>query len=309
MSPIVIIAVLIIILLKIYDWSFSRPKGCPPGPPRIPFFGSYLQILYINYKHLHKAALKLSEYYKSKIVSFYLGDFLVYAVHEPEAIKKVLSSSSFEGRPQLFLALIRHPEKKISGIFFQDGNIWREQRWFFLRFLRDYGFGRRFESLEQSISEEIQDLINLLRDGPKYPHEREYVNGSQFLAPMIFMPFATNCFFEVLFKEKYPRSEHYKLKDLCDSATMFARETSEYGRLLSMMPWIRFFFPKTCGYKSLMKANVSQYNFFKQKIETCLNNFDNDERDDPSFMDLYLRELRKDNKREGFAGKFSINSL
>lgn len=58
------------------------------------------------------------------------------------------------------------------GIFFIDGPVWKEQRRFTLRHLRDYGFGRRFESLENEIKDEIMNFVNLIKEGPKYEHEK-----------------------------------------------------------------------------------------------------------------------------------------
>lgn len=62
--------------------------------------------------------------------------------------------------------------KSISGIFFTDGQTWFEQRRFALRNLRDFGFGRRQDELESEIEDEILNLIDLLKKGPKYEFEQ-----------------------------------------------------------------------------------------------------------------------------------------
>lgn len=38
--------------------------------------------------------------------------------------------------------------------------------------MRDYGFGRRFESLENEIKDEIMGFVNLIKEGPQYEHEK-----------------------------------------------------------------------------------------------------------------------------------------
>lgn len=58
-----------------------------------------------------------------------------------------------------------------AGIFFTDGPLWHEQRRFALRYLRDYGFGRRFQALEINIQDELNSFIDMVKYGPKYPHE------------------------------------------------------------------------------------------------------------------------------------------
>lgn len=52
-----------------------------------------------------------------------------------------------------------------------EGDLWNEQKRFFLRYMRDFGFGRRFDSLEQEIEHQISQLIDIVTNGPKYPHE------------------------------------------------------------------------------------------------------------------------------------------
>lgn len=64
---------------------------------------------------------------------------------------------------------IRH---SFAGVFFTEGQVWHDQRWFTLRYLRDFGFGRRFQELELEINDEMTYFIDLLRNGPKYTHEK-----------------------------------------------------------------------------------------------------------------------------------------
>lgn len=37
--------------------------------------------------------------------------------------------------------------------------------------MRDFGFGRRQDELEMELEDEIRNLIDLLRNGPKYDFE------------------------------------------------------------------------------------------------------------------------------------------
>lgn len=60
------------------------------------------------------------------------------------------------------------------GIFFTDGTLWHEQRRFALRNLRDFGFGRRHDDLELELNDEILNLIDLLKNGPKYNFEKVF---------------------------------------------------------------------------------------------------------------------------------------
>lgn len=50
--------------------------------------------------------------------------------------------------------------------------MWHEQRRFALRNLRDFGFGRRQDELELELQDEILNLIDLIKNGPKYDFEK-----------------------------------------------------------------------------------------------------------------------------------------
>lgn len=53
-----------------------------------------------------------------------------------------------------------------AGIFFIDGPFWKGQRRFSLRHMRDYGFGRRSEVVENFLTDEIKQIFNFLAKEP-----------------------------------------------------------------------------------------------------------------------------------------------
>lgn len=145
------------------------------------------------------------------------------------------------------------------------------------------------------MQKEISDLISLMKCGPKYSHEHLYAKKNQMRIPYAFSPFTTNSFFHMLFGERYARSEHAELLKFSDAAFEFSRKTNEYGRLVSMLPWIRFIFPGLSGFKNLFDSNMDQYNFFKKKVEDRIENYDCNNNDDDglSFLDRYIKEWKE----------------
>lgn len=47
-----------------------------------------------------------------------------------------------------------------------EGPFWVEQRRFFLRHMRDFGFGRRQDAFEKIFLDEISLLVDTLKNGP-----------------------------------------------------------------------------------------------------------------------------------------------
>lgn len=120
-----------------------------------------------------------------------------------------------------------------KGIFFLSGPPWKEQRRFTLRYLRDFGFGRRFSTFEVEINDELLILIDMLKNGSRYPHERvcfdeflgyqivwhlflvwflkEIIKNGKALCPYIFSINPVNLLLHIMRSERYPRSEFGKL--------------------------------------------------------------------------------------------------
>ncbi|XP_034659890.1 probable cytochrome P450 304a1 [Drosophila subobscura] len=275
-----------------YRYAVGRTVGFPPGPPRIPFFGSYLFLLLLNYKYLHKAALTLTRWYKSDIIGLHVGPFPVAVVHSGEGVREVLNNQVFDGRPGLFLAAMRDPGDEVRGIFFQEGALWKEQRRFILRYLRDFGFGRRFDELELVIKEQITDMLDMIRNGPKYPHEQVLVKpgGYRVQLPLLFNPFSVNCHFHIVYNERQTRAEMAGLVRLVQMGMQFQRHADDYGRLLSIMPWIRHVWPEWSGYKKLNESNQFMREFFAQIVDRHIESYE--EGSERNFMDLYINEMK-----------------
>lgn len=141
------------------------------GPPKVPWFGSYIFILLLNRNHVHLAVNKICKVYKSNIIGMHLGDNPIIVVNDNESVKRALNHRDFDGRPDILMGRLRDPKLNLHGIFFMEGDVWHEQRRFTLRYLRDFGFGRRHEILEKEIEIQIAQFIDSVKNGPKYPHE------------------------------------------------------------------------------------------------------------------------------------------
>lgn len=157
---------------RLYRFMFDRPPNFPPGPPRVPYFDSYIILLLVNYKHMHKAAEALCRYYKTNVLGLYFAGTPTIIVNDEETVKKALFLREFDGRPALKLAELRDPEFKLSGVFFTEGPFWKEQRRYMLRYLRDFGFGRRFQELELEARDEFKMFIDTVNNGPEFEHEK-----------------------------------------------------------------------------------------------------------------------------------------
>ncbi|XP_055697776.1 probable cytochrome P450 304a1 [Phlebotomus papatasi] len=285
-----------IIIYESYKYMFYRPPNFPPGPPRIPIFGSYLFLLLINRRDLHLAALTLSKWYKSKVIGMYLATVPTVICHDADGVKEILNRQEFDGRADIYLARMRDPNHNLRGIFFTEGPFWKNQRRFTLRHLRDYGFGRRFTELEIEVRDEICSFLDILRNGPKYPHEHELMKNGYVSIPEIFYASSGNAFLKILSGDKLPRSEQGILFETGRRGLQFQAGGDDYGKLLSVIPWIRYFFPEESDYINLRDGNNGVYKFIKSIIDKHMESFDGSH--ERNFIDLYIQKMNEQ-KKEG----------
>lgn len=126
-----------IVLVFTYKFLFGKPNNFPPGkflsnfststniffnnsssiegPPRFPLLGSYPILLWINYRHVHRAIDALCKYYKSDVLGFYAANFPTIVVNSAAKVRECLRNPDIDGKPPLLLAKMRSPDKNVRG--------------------------------------------------------------------------------------------------------------------------------------------------------------------------------------------------
>lgn len=92
----------------------------------------------------------------------------------------MLTRPEFSNRQNNFVTKMRAFEQDL-GIFFANGEFWKEQRRYSLRTMRDYGLGRRSPILENVVADEIVNLMEIINQGPRNPIEKVSFKNPQCL--------------------------------------------------------------------------------------------------------------------------------
>lgn len=88
------------------------------GPPRIPIFGSYLLMLFLDRHHMQRAANLFTKWYKSNIIGLYLGTTPAIILNDTEKVKKALFVREFDGKPDLLIGRLRDPNFNLRGMYY-----------------------------------------------------------------------------------------------------------------------------------------------------------------------------------------------
>ncbi|GLV43688.1 Cytochrome P450 304a1 [Carabus blaptoides fortunei] len=298
LSPILYAAVFVLICVQIYKYVTYKPNNFPPGPIRLPVLGSYLFCLLENFNFPQVTLLRWAKKYGS-IYSMYLGDIPTVIVSDNEICKEVLNRTEFDGRPDMFATRIRNVGLQKLGIFFTDGPQWHEQRRFTLRHMRDYGFGRRFETLETLMAEQIQSLVDFMKYAKYSPKDSDILRTDGcVLLPEILYPTMLNGIMSVFGMEPaLPDTHRYRSFRKIGRSAMDLQHGMHPTGALSLLPWIRFFIPEISGYKKLTGSNTILFPFFKSVIEEVKQTRMDDE-EVRNFYDRYTDKMRTNENEE-----------
>ncbi|XP_035897129.1 probable cytochrome P450 304a1 [Anopheles stephensi] len=284
-------AMALLLAYRFYLHNIKRPANYPPGPPRLPILEDYGLLLLLNQRHLHRAASKIASFYKTKVLGLSLAGYPTIIVQDLDIARKLLARRELDGRPALFLAKLRQKEFKLRGINFIDGPNWKDQRWFFLRHLRDYGFGRRSEQYEREVEQELQQLVDVLTFRQRYDYERDFIQaGGTVKCPDVFLVTLTNIFLQLAIGERYDRARANSLVQAGRNGLLFLRNADDYGTIYSYYPWLRFIFPFTIKYNKIRGGIMGACQLIETIVNKQLQTFDaNNPR---HFVDVYLREMQ-----------------
>ncbi|XP_019865636.1 probable cytochrome P450 304a1 [Aethina tumida] len=291
---------IVTILLIIY-WLLSstwKPEYFPPGPPRLPIWGSYWYLLKKDYYFPHKALESLGKQYDTDILGFYLGDFPAITTMNYRTCKRLLLKEEFNGRNDTIIIRERGLGAP-RGIFFLDGPDWREQRRFTLRNLREFGFGRRSVNIENFVTDEIKGIMDLVTSNPPEEFKSFLPEKGVALSPELFYAPLLNSVMQVLASTKY---ETMKLINIAKAALRFQRSGDPTGSAISCTPWLRFIAPEFFGYNTAIRENRYILNFLQGVIDEHRKTFiPHDHRD---LIDVYIQE-QKDREEQGEVGSFT----
>ncbi|XP_014480099.1 PREDICTED: probable cytochrome P450 304a1 isoform X2 [Dinoponera quadriceps] len=286
---------------------YGFPSGFfQQGVFRIPISGSYLTLLLRNYSFPYNTVEYYAKKLKTKIIGYYLGSFWVVVANDYANIKEILKRGEFNARVTEVPIIKDRSFGKMLGITFTDGPLWREQRRFFLRNVRDFGFGRRQEAFEREILDEVSLLINILKHGPIYDGEKEIIKGNLALFPDILYSTIGSSLWKVLFGQRFDRTEHDIPRRVCRLSMMFVRSLESTGGAIFHLPFLKFF-GNMFGYKNVIKSNYLVADIIQEYLKSLETTFG--ENVDRGFVDRYLNVLNKNDKSQYFSEKQVIMML
>ncbi|XP_065352109.1 methyl farnesoate epoxidase-like [Cloeon dipterum] len=290
MAVTLILALLVVVFVW---WSASKkPPNYPPGPRRWPILGN---ILSMRGRPLYLIARDLKERY-GNVVGLYVGSQPLVIISGYAAVKEASSREDLSGRPASELSL-EIGNGLIRGLIFSQGELWREQRRFTLRQLRDLGFGKR--SMEGLIHEEVNSLI--LEVGRMAGADwSQSVELNKVLGTS-----GINVLWHVMAGRRYAHGDP-KLKELTGMIKELLTITDASGGIANNFPMLTRYAPFLTEKSKILAVRKKLISFLAEDINNHKATLDSDNPRD--FIDIYLIEM-ENNKIKGKDTTFTERCL
>jgi len=271
---------LILVALLILFKKLQKPHKFPPGPPALPLIGS---IPFIPKDVLTGKKGNVPDYLADKygdVVGFYNGHVRVVFISDIDILRKAFKTDHIADRPVMRpFNELRHGSGFGSpqGYLFSFGRVWKEQRRFALKNLKDLGFGRM--SMEGLINTELNKLVNLL----KRKHE-----GIPTSLNMVMNVSVVNALWVILVGEELSL-DNPKLQTIVQAVEDMIRANSSKNLLLSSLGpfFVRHLDPH---FKRISYIIEKTYSMVEGYIRNHKKNFDESQCND--FIDLFLNEIK-----------------
>lgn len=247
--------VFVLIIKILMDW--RQETKFPPGPRGLPVLGNILDLkkLLREAKYLSCVYRKLAETYGPIVgLKLGMGDPIIL-VSGRDAVIEMLSRPEFDGRPDTFSHRFRTMGQR-RGIIFTDGKTWDDNRRFSLKYLKEFGFGKRSMedlilenavSLTMKIEKEIQET-NIIEYFPRISNIAVLNNMWCFIAGSKF------------------KEENQKVKEALKSLDGNARKSTVSGVILDHLPFLRFIIPGYSGFTELKERQQKMWDFFQDEL-------------------------------------------
>ncbi|XP_072396455.1 methyl farnesoate epoxidase-like isoform X3 [Diabrotica undecimpunctata] len=277
----IIVAVLLLCLLAYYDT--KKPKNFPPGPKWWPILGSAPQIASIQKRtnHFVYATSELAKKY-GPILGLKVGTEVIVIVNGYAANKEFLLSEDLSGRP-IGEFFDKRTWGKRRGILLVDQHFWQEQRRFFLKQLREFGFGTK--SMSMSIEEEAQELVQYIL---RTINQNDSV---VFNVHNMFNLHILNCLWKMLAGVRY-MAEDAKMRELQSILNELFQAVSMVGATFSHFPILKYIAPEKSGYNVYVKNHKLIWDFIRKEI--AYHKSTHNPHSPRDVMDVYLNVLKSE---------------
>ncbi|XP_063420227.1 cytochrome P450 2C31-like [Mytilus trossulus] len=268
---------LISIILVVLLWIRSRrPAHYPPGPTPFPIIGNFHTLVKGD---LFKVMRGLRKEY-GDIFSLSLGKQWVTVVNGNENLRELLVKRAdvTTDRPSCFV----FRQGKNKGIVSASGSSWKQQRAFAVSKLRDFGFGKR--SFESSVSEEVEQLCNLVNS----------FNGKSFDISGIIHTSISNNVMSITVGRRFDYDDP-KFQQFVYLLNENAKNSALVGPL-NFAPFLRKIPGDPFGAKQISNNVRETFKFFRTEINEHEKTLDTDNLRD--FIDIYLKEIKNQEEEE-----------
>lgn len=174
---------------------------------------------------------------------------------------------------------------RISGIILVDGEFWHEQRRFFLRQLREFGFGTK--NMSRLIEEEAQELVTYIENTIKYD------DTNIFRIDTLFSVSILNTIWKMMAGVRY-RAEDKQMRELQSILKELLSSISMMGTTFSYFPILKYLAPEKSGYNLYVMTHLRIWEFLYKELLYHKKTINPDEPRD--VMDVYLNLLNSSQK-------------
>ncbi|CAK1553950.1 unnamed protein product [Leptosia nina] len=288
----VLVVIAIIVLILYLDT--VKPQKFPPGPKWLPILGCAYEIQKVREKsgYLYKCIREISNKYSydGHMVGIKIGKDRIVLVNSYEANKEMLYNEDIDGRPKgIFYQARTWGESK--GVLVTDGELWKEQRRFLIKHLKEFGFGRKGMT-EISFSE----ARHLVKDLSKATGD---TGSAEFVMHNFFNTYILNTLWSMMAGIRYEPDDPQMIvlqKLLFD---LFAA-IDMVGCAFSHFPILSYVAPRASGYTYFIATHEKVWKFLRDEIARHKERFHPSNKDN-DFMDVYIRVLNEPGEKPTYS--------